>query len=164
MPDIYVSAQIEFEECAGQLEDSDTVSARKCAQIGRDAEAAVRTLQISFANAAPGLKSRLDDVADEITNHVDHLVSEGPLNSRSDEADSADVERLQKLTKEARDLADEFQDQDVDLDERRDWTTMSERFEAVGRTVYDHPDLMEEPLEELFRRESNLEPPLGRLE
>lgn len=55
----------------------------------------------------------------------------------------------------------EFRDDDLDLEERRNWTTMDERFEAIGRAAYDHPDLMEEPLNELFRREPHLEPPIG---
>lgn len=162
MPDIYINAQIELEECAEQLAESP--SQRECAFIGRDAEAAVRTLQISFVNAAPGLKAKLDSVADNLTDHVEYLVSEGPLNAESQQASSDDVSTLRQLVDEARELADEFQDEEVDLEEHQEWTTAAERFEAIGRAAYNHPDLMEEPLKELFEREADLEPPYGRLQ
>lgn len=162
VPDIYINAQIELKECAKQLGESP--SQRRCAFVGRDAEAAVRTLQVSFVNAAPGLKAELDSVADDLTDHVEYLVSEGPLNAESRKASSDDIDKLRELVNEARELADEFQDDEVDLEEHQEWTTPTERFEAIGRAVYDHPDLMENPLEELFERKPNLEPPYGRLE
>lgn len=163
MPGILDTAQIELEECAERLDESNQITPRTCAYVGRDAEAAVRTLQMKMVNAAPGLKSKTDEVAEELTQHVNHLVSEGPLNSSDTEAHPEDVEELRRLIDEARGLAMELRDDDFDLEERRNWTTMDERFEAIGRAAYDHPDLMKEPLEELFRREPGLEPPMGQL-
>lgn len=164
MPDILDTAQIELEECFEQLNESNQITPFTCALVSKDAESAVRVLQMKAVNAVPGLKAQVDDLATELHEHVDHLVSEGPLNSNEVEAHSEDIEELRRLINEARELAAELQDDDFDLEEARDRTTMSERFEEIGRAAYNHPDLMEEPLEELFRREPVLEPPMGRIE
>jgi len=164
MPEILDTAQIELEKCSERLDESNQITPRTCAHVGRDAESAVRTLQMKTVNAAPGLKSEADTIAKQLHDHVDHLVSEGPLNSNATEAHSEDIEELRRLINEARDLAMALRDDDFDLEEIRNQTTMSERFEKIGRAAYDHPELMEEPLEELFRREPGLEPPVGRLE
>lgn len=164
MPDILDTAQIELEKCAERLDESNQITPYTCAYVGRDAEAAVRTLQMKMVNATPGLKAMTDEIAEQLTEHVNHLVSEGPLNSQETDAHDEDIEELCRLVNEARDLASDLRDDDFDLNERRNWTTMDERFEAIGRAAYDHPDIMEEPLEELFEREPTLEPPMGRLE
>jgi hypothetical protein len=164
MPDILDIAQIELEDCAERLNESNQTTPYTCAYIGRDAEGGVRTLQMKMVNAAPGLKARTDDVAEAISEHVNHLVSEGPLNSNELDAHDEDVEKLRRLIDEARGLASELRADDFDLEGIRNQTTMSERFEAIGRAAYHHPDIMEEPLEELFRREPDLKPPIGRIE
>jgi polyhydroxyalkanoate synthesis regulator phasin len=119
---------------------------------------------MKMANAAPGLKAKTDDVAEQLHDHVDHLVSEGALNSEQVEAHTEDIDELRRLIDEARELAMELRDDDFDLEEQRNRTTMDERFQAIGRAAYQHPDLMEEPLNELFQREPHLEPPVGRME
>ncbi|EMA25731.1 hypothetical protein [Haloarcula argentinensis] len=164
MPDILDTAQIELEECFERLDESKQITPQTCGYVGRDAESAVRTLQMKTVNAAPGLKAQADDIAEQLHDHVDHLVAEGPLNSNDTDAHSEDIEELRRLINEARDLAMSLRDDDFELEEIRNRTTMSERFEQIGRAAYDHPELMEEPLEELFRREPHLEPPVGRLE
>lgn len=161
MPDILNTAQIDLEEAAKQLEPN-KITPHACVYAGRDAESAVRLLQMKTTNAAPGLKAKADDLADELHEKVNHFVSEGPLNSADGRAHQEDVEELRAVIDEARDLAWELRDEDFDLDEIRNLTTVSERFEAIGRAAYDHPDLMEEPLNELFQREQSLEPPFGR--
>ncbi|WP_188853801.1 hypothetical protein [Haloarcula argentinensis] len=163
MPDILDTAQIELEECSERLDESKQITPRTCAYVGRDAESAVRTLQMKTANAAPGLKAQADDIAKQLHDHVDHLVAEGPLNSNDTDAHSVDIKELRRLVDGARELAMALRDDDFDLEEIRNRTTMSERFEQIGRAAYDHPELMEEPLEELFRREPHLEPPVGSL-
>jgi hypothetical protein len=47
MPDILDNAQIELEECAERLDESNQITNYTCAYVGRDAEAAVRTLQMN---------------------------------------------------------------------------------------------------------------------
>lgn len=71
MPDILDIAQVELAECAEKLQESNQITSHSCAFVGRDAEAAVRTLQIKMVNAAPGLKARADAVAEELTQLID---------------------------------------------------------------------------------------------
>ena len=160
MPDILDTAHLDLEECAERLE-ANQITPHACVYAGRDAESAIRLLQMTTANAAPGLKAKADDLADELHEKVNYFVSEGPLNSANCRAHQEDIEELRRIIDEARNLAWDLRDDDFDLNDIRNSTTISERFEAIGRAVYDHPDLMEEALDELFRREASLEPPFG---
>lgn len=57
-----------------------------------------------------------------------------------------------------------FRYEDFGLEEIWSWTTMGESFGAISQPAYEHPDIMEGPLNELFRREPQLEPPIGKSE
>lgn len=163
MPEILDKAQIELDRCEERLDENNQITAHTCASVGMDAEAAVRTLQMKMVNASPGQKAKADNIADELTELVDYLVSEGPLNSKSTGANQDNIVSLRRLVGNAQELAMEFRDEDFDLEELKNRTTMSERYEAIGRAAYRHPDLMEGPLNELFQREPSLEPPAGRV-
>lgn len=165
MGDILTEAQIQLEDAYETFESVQSV--HQVVYASQDAMSALLYLQLVAAHHDEKLKADVTELSQNLLSNTAALTDTGIGNHGELENPTA-VEDVRLTIDEARSVAWELRDYRDDpgfnLEEMRNWTTADERFQAIGRAMYRHPEVTKDTLEELFRLEPDLEPPFGRIQ
>ncbi|MFC4360278.1 hypothetical protein ACFO0N_20205 [Halobium salinum] len=165
MGDILTEAQIQLEDAYEAFENVQSV--HQVVYASQDTMSALLYLQLVAAHHDEKLKADVTELSQNLISNISALTNTEIGNHGELENPTA-VDDVRLTIDEARSVAWELRDYrddpDFDLEEIRNWTTADERFQAIGRAMYRHPEITKSTLEELFRLESDLEPPFGRIQ
>lgn len=165
MGDILTEAQIQLEDAYEAFENVQSI--HQVVYASQDAMSALLYLQLVAAHHDEKLKTDVTELSRKLISNTAALTNTEIGNHGELENPTA-VEDIRLTIDEARSVAWELRDyrddSDFDLEEVRDWTTADERFQAIGRAMYRHPEVTKNTLEEIFRLEPDLEPPYGQIQ
>lgn len=165
MGDILTEAQIQLEDAYEAFENVQSV--HQVVYASQEAMSALLYLQLVAAHHDEKLKADVTELSQNLTSNI-AVLTDTEIGNHGELENPTAVDDVRLTIDEARSVAWELRDYrddtDFDLEEMRNWTTADERFQAIGRAMYRHPEVTKETLEELFRLEPDLEPPYGQVQ